>query len=159
MQSLIEAMSSSDLGELPDGIADIDWIRAAGMAGQQHGTAIAVWQLCELGDKRMLRPAFDRLLIECEKLGIDSDPIFCVSRVLDWLIHPACPVCEGRAFELIPGASKPTLSDQACKACDGTGKRLRTHWRDQERALFDRVSELQSHAAGAILNKLRDRPT
>lgn len=153
MQALMEAMSSHNLAEgIGDNLVDVDWIRAAGMAGQTHSTAIAVWQFAQLGERRALRAAFDGVVAEAVKLGITSDPTFATSRVLEYLASPSCPHCKGRGFELMAG--QPVLSDKACSHCDGTGIRSREHWRDAEKALFDRLLELQQAAAGAIIRKM-----
>ena len=40
--------------------------------------------------------------------------------VLGWFRAPACRVCGGHGFRLIPGTT--TLGDDKCTPCDGTGK-------------------------------------
>jgi hypothetical protein len=156
MQSLIQAMNSSDLAEVPEGIGDIDWIRAAGMAGQRHSTAVSLWQLCELGDLRAGRQAVAGAMAEAVKLGNEERAAEAAATVIEWMMHPTCKPCHGRGFDLIPGAGRPTLSDHACTHCGGTGQRPRP-WRDDEKALYDRLTELQAQAAAAIIKRIKDR--
>jgi hypothetical protein len=152
MEQLTRAQDSSDLGESHEGPGDVDWIRASGMVAQQHGLALALWRLTELHDRRSLVPVYDGLVTMCGRLGFSSNPVHIVSRVLEWMVQPVCPVCSGRGHPVIPGT--PTLSDQPCGACEGTGQRV-PPWGDHERSLYERIKQMQAEAAAALSRKLR----
>lgn len=153
MEQLTRAQDSSDLGESHEGLGDVDWVRAAGMVGQRHALALDLWRVTELGDGRSLGRVVDGMLLLCRAMGHTSDPYHTVSRVLMWLLRPRCETCCGRGHPVIPGT--PTLSDVDCEACAGTGER-NPQWGEHERALYERVKQVQAVAAGALARKLRD---
>lgn len=146
------ARESSDLGDVRGAVGDIDWVRACGMVAQRFGTALAVWRLCEQGERRALHEAFDGLMAMCCRLHVMSDPHAVTSRVLQWMLDPRCPECHGRKFTLMHGA--PKLSEQPCPACEGAGMRSRAEWGEHEFALHDALLADQARAAAAIRAKL-----
>lgn len=152
MEQLLRAHESSDLGESVDGTPDVDWLRAAGMVGQHHALALAVWRLTEEGDKRALHEAYDGMIKIVVGMGNITNPVHVVASVLDWMVKPRCKVCSGRGHPVIPGT--PTLSDQACEPCNGTGDRV-PPWGDHEKELYERVKDLQRQASASIVKKLR----
>lgn len=70
--------------------------------------------------------------------------------ILGWFRKPACPVCNGHGFRLFDSA--PSLTNQECFPCNGTGKvpleRLfREEWRELVRWAIAKM-ELESGMAG-----------
>ena len=55
---------------------------------------------------------------------------------LKFILQPACPVCEGRGYDVIEGTSR--LSDRVCNHCHGTGRR-----RIDTRQLSEVITELE----------------
>lgn len=155
MEQLLRAHESSDLGEGIECHGDVDWLRAAGAVGQngRHRLALAVWRLTEEGDKRALYECYDGMVREVVAVGVLSNPVHVVANVLQWMVAPRCKCCQGRGHPVIAGT--PTLSDQVCPDCNGTGDAV-PHWGDHERALYEKVRDLQRQAAAAIAKKMRD---
>ena len=152
MEQLVLAEQSSDLSDVMGQITDVDLLRAAGMVGQHHPLAFAVWRLTENHEAKSAREAFDLMVTWLLRHGHDSDPVHTAATVLDWMAHPVCPVCRGRCFETIAGT--PTLTDKACNDCAGTGKRPRA-WSDGARDVYEHVQSEMRQAAAAIIRKLR----
>lgn len=152
-EDLLSAQESSDLGEVTDGLGDVDWLRASGMVARKYSTALAVWRLTEIGDRAMLRKAFDGLLAECVTLKLTVEPIHTVTHVLQWLLQRVCPACHGRKFELLPGAARH-LSEKECGVCQGSGLRPKQGWGDAEHALHEHLMRQQGLAAAALKRKL-----
>ena len=104
-----------------------DVLGAAGLAAKLNPLAIALLRLftgdnraadtiVELMSAKMVGKAF-RLRDE-----IDMVAASLIARmVLDWYRDSVCKQCGGHGFKRMTGA--PTLSDQACGNCSGSGKR------------------------------------
>lgn len=153
MEILLRAEESADLGESHDGtLADIDVIRAAGMAGQEHDLAMQLWRLTILGERRTLSGVVLMLMDMASRLAI-NDHEEAVCSVLQWMMDPTCHPCHGRGFEPMAEAAH-VLSDNVCKVCGGAGQRPQ-EFTDGAKALYGRIQDLQSYAAGAIARKLR----
>jgi hypothetical protein len=152
MQSLLLAEQSSDLSEAHEGMADVDWLRACGMAGQRYGVALAVWRYVELSDRTSGKTAFDGCVARLLWRGFTSDPLHVAAEVLTWMHSPICPTCHGQMFEHIAGT--PTLSDRPCPACHGTGKKPKA-WGPAAHDLHEWLQEQQREAAREISKKLR----
>jgi hypothetical protein len=76
--------------------------------------------------------------------------------ILGWFQKPACPVCKGHGFGIIPGST--TLGGSRCNPCNGTGKvQIELLFRAEHRQLVRwavvRV-ELESNMAGPEAMKL-----
>lgn len=78
--------------------------------------------------------------------------------VLHWYLEGVCPHCEGRRFELLPGA--PVVGDQPCEVCDGRGKepvhhRLPRRHGDAGRWLADQFGNMLSFVEADMARRLR----
>jgi hypothetical protein len=117
---ILRAELSSDLSEkLED--ADIDILRAVGMAGVRH--ALGGHMLRALHSSGGRRQAVEELR---ETLGrkfplLDSPSILAAAlgAVHFWL-SPACPACDGLGYAVIPDTT--TLGDKPCGECQGDGR-------------------------------------
>lgn len=72
--------------------------------------------------------------------------------MLAWHCEGICTACEGRGYEVIQGT--PSLSDNICHHCHGTGKRPYTReashvWMEAE------LSRMTALAAGEVMKRLR----
>jgi hypothetical protein len=153
MEILLRAEESSDLGEAPDGgLGDVDVLRAAGMAGQEHDLALQLWRLTILGERRTLAGVVLMLMDIARKRGIEH-PEEAVCSVVEWMMDPTCHPCKGRGLLPVDGVEH-VLSDDVCTVCGGSGHRP-TGFSDGAKTLYSRVQDMQSYAAGAIARKLR----
>lgn len=81
------------------------------------------WYMHALGErfqKLKTLPEVRLELVDWARREDMKDPEVRVSQVLSWWLDHRCPVCEGRAKEVIPGT--PSLSHRDCQACRGTGE-------------------------------------
>lgn len=153
MEILLRAEESSDLGEAPDGgLGDVDVLRAAGMAGQEHDLALSLWRLTILGERRTLAGVVLNLMDLAHRLGIEQAEE-AVCHVIEWMMDPTCHPCKGRGLLPVAGVEH-VLSDDVCPTCAGSGHRP-TGFSDGAKTLYARIQNLQSYAAGAIARKLR----
>lgn len=153
MEILLRAEESSDLGEAPDGqLGDVDVLRAAGMAGQDHDLAIQLWRLTILGEKRSFINVVNAMADLAGRMGI-SQPLLAVCEVLGWMMQPTCKHCHGRGLMPIAGVEH-VLSDDVCPQCGGSGHRPK-EFGDGAKTLYAAVENMQSYAASAIARKLR----
>jgi hypothetical protein len=66
---------------------------------------------------------------------------------LGWFRHPACQVCHGHGFKIIPNTT--TLGDSRCRPCNGTGKvLLEQAFRVEQRELVGWVMAQMEREAG-----------
>lgn len=153
MEILLRAEESSDLGEAPDGgFGDVDVLRAAGMAGQEHDLALQLWRLTILGERRTLAGVVLNVVDLAGRLKIDN-PEHATCEVIEWLMDPICHPCKGRGLQPMEGVEH-VLSDDVCTVCVGSGHRP-TGFSDGAKTLHSKIQDLQSYAAGAIARKLR----
>lgn len=139
------AQGSDDLGEAEpgEGTADIDVIRACGAVTRHHALGLAIWRWRWGGDDREVPYIVRGLLAQGYQLEL-------VVRVLQHLADEACRACEGRGHATVPGT--PMLQDADCDACQGTGTVPLTG--ERERALANRISQLEAETAEAVMRKL-----
>ena len=80
---------------------------------------------------------------------------------LDHWVCPACDVCQGRQYTLLPGAEdgRRVLSPYHCHACSGTGKRqIRTQnrlWSDRAREVLELMETAVTALEARVGRKLR----
>lgn len=152
MERLAKAQGSRDLGEKGSAVlGDVDWVRAAGMVGQRHSLALAMWRAFSLGDSRALLEVYPGAVTEAVALGLAS-PEVVAEAVLVGMWPRACSACKGRGRAVIPGS--PYLAVEPCEACNGTG-RLAPAWNAEEKRLAARLAELRRGAAEALLACVR----
>lgn len=138
------AQGSDDLSEAgPEGVADIDLIRACGAVNRHHALGLALWRWRYGGDERELPYIARGLLAQGYRLEL-------IARVLAHLDSEACQSCEGRGYDAMPGT--PLLSDEECGECKGTGKVPLEG--DAERGLLNRIAQLEQATADAVMQKL-----
>jgi hypothetical protein len=150
MEALARAQQSRDLQEAVEGLGDVDWLRAAGMVGQRHATALAVWRLVELRDPRALQPALEGVVGVATRMQIGR-PGHVATDVLSYLTNSVCKRCAGRGFR--KERNSPYLTADRCKACDGGGRR-KPRWGRAAHDLAERVAQMQQEAAAALTRKL-----
>lgn len=75
---------------------------------------------------------------------------------LDYWLNDVCTVCSGKCYMPLPNTPK-VLSDTACQACLGLGKKrllCEANWRDFITQLVDELEDLARSAAHAAMRKL-----
>lgn len=122
-------MESSDLGEADnlDDVADIDVVRAMGMAGAKNPLGAALWRLKYAQDGSVAQITVE--LLEKELRRSKYAPIVnwqdarkVVMQVLDHYLDCNCKVCGGRGHLTIDG-NVQVLQEADCPHCGGTGER------------------------------------
>lgn len=74
------------------------------------------------------------------------------AEMLAWHLHGTCEACDGRGYEAIPDT--PSLSDNICSHCHGTGKR--PYPREAAHVwLASEFSRMTAVAAGEMMKRLR----
>lgn len=140
------AQGSRNLGEVElHDVGDVDIVRACGMAAQEHPLGLAVWRWRVAGDRREAIAVAGGLL----DLGYEED---LVRRAMLHLINDTCPDCHGRGYGVIPGT--PTLSDDICGSCNGTGRSQPTD--EDARHLVEVVGRIERMMADAVMRRLSD---
>lgn len=138
------AQHTDNLGEgRGDQLADVDIIRASGLAGARDPLGLSIWRWRVGGDQREIRSVAEGLIAR----GWDA---VLVARVLTHLSNDRCGHCEGRGYKLLPEV--PVLSDEMCGVCSGTG-RAPLHGA-QERELAEVIAGHERSIAGAIMRRL-----
>lgn len=138
------AQHTDDLGEgRGDQLADVDIIRASGLAGARDPLGLSIWRWRVGGDQRELLPVAKGLVAK------GWDPTL-VARVLTHLSNDRCGHCEGRGYQLLPDV--PVLSDELCLHCHGSGRTPLTGEREKE--LADVIAGHERSIAGAIMRRL-----
>ena len=153
-ERISSAQDSANLGESAiDELADIDIIRACGMVGAKFPLGVSLWRLQYSGDSREFRACLDGLV---EMFGRrwpeHADGSDAVVEVVKHWLDDVCHTCNGRGYEMVPGA--PVLSEKPCHVCGGEG-RLKLP-RSDEPALWlqEQIGRMEREVAGAIMRKL-----
>lgn len=125
LDRLARAEVSSDLAHHEYDCA-VDVLGAAGMAAAAHFHNISLFRLKYLQDTGELAQAkkiFIRWAYRAmANRGLDPSKASRVGvQALTHWIDDICPCCHGLKHQIIPGS--PTLSDMACKPCNGTGRK------------------------------------
>lgn len=169
------ATGTSDLSPNLGARCDIDKLIAAAWVAKdpKRTAAMALYRMAVTGSTCGLQTITDTmdgwLNGKLQRKG--ARPIPKVQRremvvhVLRWWLRPTCGYCEGRGFELIGDDDQEgarTLSDRACKACHGTGKRpvereVPPHLKDAARQLADELDRLVLLVTGEMARVLADR--
>lgn len=153
-ERIVASQSSSDLGEVPEGLGDIDVIRATGMVGSKSPLGVSLWRLRYSGDMRELEPV-QRMLIELALKRGWADEVTAtnlVNRVMRHWFDDLCHTCHGRGFKVVPGT--PMLSDEVCLDCSGQGRVPMTNATEASMALLDHMSRLEREVASGIMKRL-----
>lgn len=138
------AQHTDDLGEgRGDQLADVDVIRACGLAGARDPLGLSIWRWRVGGDQREV------LAVARGLVDQGWDPTM-VARVLTHLSNDRCGHCAGRGYELLPDV--PVLSDVLCPHCQGTGRVPLVG--AQERELAEVIAGHERSIAGAIMRRL-----
>jgi len=156
-ERISSAQGSGNLGEVPvDELGDIDIIRACGMVGAKFPLGVSLWRLKYAGDSREFRSALDGLCLLMERRGLAPEnvpeAIDTVVAVLKHWLDDVCHVCEGRGYELVPGA--PVLSEKPCQACGGEGRVKLPRTDEPAQWLAEQIARMEREVAGAIMRKL-----
>lgn len=86
----------------------------------------------------------------------DVSPAKIARLSLDHWLNDVCPACTGRAYEAVKGVPR-LMSDVACHACAGTGRRAVVAKHNIEQLVIDMVDVLDAmaaHAAGQTMKRL-----
>lgn len=145
--------------------SDTDVLGAVGLAAKRNPLAMALARLF-CGDNRSARELVEilsgmawtkskALNIKLKRVQADS----MAQAVLAWHRDGVCRACGGHGFQLIQGA--PSIGDQACPACRGTGRvPFETHFSVERRPvacwLLAEVEREQAKAGPAAMSKLAD---
>lgn len=104
---------------------ECDVLVAAGMTGQKHRLALALWGFAHMPSPSRMRALHAEIECSVNKRIDSKGPKGNASKVSDdvlaWWVKPACPACDGLKWEKYSNA--PVLSEVPCSACGGTGKR------------------------------------
>ena len=115
-------------GRLLTGTSDLDVVAALGVVGIGERLADAVYRLKYANDHKSYYDALQG--VRDLARSMDAKSRWKVRRehlkkmaqhVLDYWLNDSCPTCTGVKYEVIRGS--PHLSDRACKACHGSGKK------------------------------------
>lgn len=132
-----------------------DVLGAVGMAAQEEGTAVLLWSVVHEGNTRQKMRLVEALANDVqtymERMKVCGDQRHITMEVLAWVMHGACPTCQGTRYEVLPDTH--VRGDAFCSACGGTGKRplpgSKVHaW------LSDRIARLTSVASGRVMQKM-----
>jgi hypothetical protein len=154
-ERIIKAQGSGNLAEKPEGLGDVDVVRAVGFTAAKSPIGVSLWRVKYQGDRQEL-PRLAEMLVELAcKRAWASDPadgLKLVNRVLMHYLDDLCRVCSGRGFKLIPGA--PVLSDDMCLDCGGQGRVPMEKATDGAVALLDAMARMEKEVAGAVMRRL-----
>lgn len=132
-----------------------DVIAAAGMTGQQHETAMLLWEVTFRGKTSAKLALIDMLAGQLTpymlKSHLKGDPKGIARETLSWWLHGTCQPCGGRGHQSIIGT--PVLSEKLCRHCNGSGK-VPLPRGEAYTWLFDRLSKLTAVAGGEVMKKL-----
>lgn len=153
-ERISSAQGSDNLGEVQlDELGDIDIVRACGMVGAKFPLGVSLWRLKYSGDSREFRSALDGLAEMMEKRwaeGVDVTDVV-VQVVKHWL-DDVCHACNGRGYEMVPGA--PVLSEKQCGVCGGEGRVKLPRTDEPAQWLQEQIARMEREVAGAIMRKL-----
>lgn len=146
-ESISRAQTSKNLGEKPaDELADVDIIRAVGMAAQVNPLGLSVFRWRYSGDQRSVYKVAEGLV----DLGYAVPLVY---RVLMHMVNDVCPKCFGRGYGTIFGT--PVLDDEVCSDCRGTGRK--ELFGNEEKALMETIKRYEQEMATAVMKKLSRR--
>lgn len=135
---------------------------AAGMAAANSEEkdrvvlALLLWSVTYEGKTEQKRDLADKLGMHLNKRmardrRLKGDAWKIAKEMLTWQLHGVCQPCEGRGYEVIKGT--PSLSDNVCHHCHGTGKR--PYPREAAHVwLAGELSALTSLASGELMKRL-----
>ncbi|EHR71375.1 hypothetical protein BurJ1DRAFT_2546 [Burkholderiales bacterium JOSHI_001] len=121
-----KAIGSHDLRAAPTGLADVDYLGAAGLAAKSNELAMLLAR-ARAGDNHAsqhLVPVLAGLLWgKAQALRVklkrpEADEL--ARAVLAWHRDPGCKTCSSLGFRKMVGA--PALSGDPCPTCRGTGR-------------------------------------
>lgn len=121
--------------------------------------ALMLWAVTHEGRserKKDLAEALGRHLNEAKARSrrLKGDAWKIAQEMLAWHLHGVCLECDGRGYEVIQGT--PSLSDNICSHCHGTGKR--PYPREAAHVwLAGELSALTAVAAGEVMRRLNVR--
>lgn len=157
-ERIATAQISDNLGEVLQGIGDIDIIRACGLVAANHPIGMSLWRLkyaCAEREAAVAASSLVQLVLHRWPLlegGADAARTL-VESVLAYWMFDSCPACEGRGYLTVPGT--PMLSDEQCGACHGQGRLPMAETSEPATWLLDQIARLERAAAGEIMRRLR----
>ena len=133
-----------------------DVVTAAGWVAQRHEIALMLWGV-------MFEGKTSQKVALAEKLGkhlndhkarhnrMKGDAWKIAAEMLAWHLHGVCMECEGRGYETIQDT--PSLSDNPCSHCHGTGKR--PYPREAAHIwLAEELSRMTAYAGSEVMKRL-----
>ena len=154
-ERIIKAQGSGNLADKPEGLGDVDVIRAVGFTAAASPIGVSLWRVKYQGDHKELSRLAERLQELALKRAWAADQVDAlklVNRVLRHYLDDLCRVCSGRGFKLIEGA--PVLSDEICLDCGGQGRVPMEKATDGAVALLDAMQRMEKEVAGAVMRRL-----
>lgn len=156
-ERIIKAQGSGNLADKPEGLGDVDVVRAVGFTAAKSPIGVSLWRCRYQGDHAEL-PKLAQALIELAlKRGWASDAVDAVklvNKVLRHYLDDLCKVCSGRGFKLIEGA--PVLSDEICLDCGGQGRVPMEAASDSAIDLLSFMAQAEKEVAGAVMRRLAE---
>ena len=113
------------------------------MAAQANPLGLSIWRWRVGGDQREAFAVATGLVERGHDAGL-------VYRVLSHMADDVCRHCQGRGYEVLPGA--PVLSDEICVHCQGTGRTPLP--RDADKRLQEEVLRMEREFAAAVMRRL-----
>jgi hypothetical protein len=154
-ERIIKAQGSSNLADKPEGLGDVDVIRAVGLTGAKSPIGVSLWRVKYQGDRNevvRLAQMLTELALKRSWAATEAEALPLVNRVLMHYLDDLCGHCSGRGFKLIPGA--PVLSDEMCLDCAGQGRLPMEKATDGAVALLDAMARMEKEVAGAVMRRL-----
>lgn len=150
------ARNSSNLKSLErTTFSDSDVLAAAGMAAQQNEDALLLWSVAFQGHSaekhKLVAKLAEKLEKHMDRFRLAGNPVLIAMECVAWTLHGTCQPCEGRGYKHIPDT--PSLSDELCDHCKGTGKVELPHT-EAHTWLHNYIDILTAVAGGHIMAKL-----
>lgn len=132
-----------------------DVIGAAGMAAQEHESALLLWSVVYGGKTSQKMKLIDglehKLTDHMMRNRLKGNPKRIAMEVIAYYLHAKCSACDGVGYQIIPHSI--LRSDDPCPECNGTGKPPEPN-DDAWMWLYRHVSTLLGIAAGKMMQKI-----
>ncbi|MDR7094140.1 hypothetical protein [Hydrogenophaga laconesensis] len=136
-------------------------LASIGENSKRVSLALMLWSVTYEGRserKKELAEALGRHLNEqmAQRRRLKGDAWKIAKEMLAWHLHGVCTECDGRKYVAIQGT--PSLSDNLCPHCQGTGKR--PYPREAAHSwLVGEIESLTALASGEVMKRLNERMT
>lgn len=139
-------------------LAAADVLIAAGWVAQRDPEAMLLWDAafrgkthCKLALCDLLEHKLTAHMLRHSQRG---NPRRITRETVAWWMDNACQTCGGEGHEVVPDTS--VRYDHLCSHCDGSGKQIPLPDTLAHQWLADKLNMLAHHAAGRVMDRLRD---